>query len=183
MTQSLKDILTNLQSVQTNGSTLEILLDFERVIDEMSLYAFDNWKIGELVRGPVVSKYRVECTFMWPRKKMPDPAGAKRLLSYGIKVAYEKSTLTYPVRVKSSDDFRPGTKMPKLKEAPIWLVTINMPKALIKDITKGSIEIMDKEIDIEDLNQSYEENLDKEEVQQQDPNKMQGDDNEEQIAI
>jgi len=167
MAQNLKDILTNLKQIHMTGSTLETLLDFERVLDEMSLYAFDNWKMGELVQGPIVSKYRVECKFMWPLKKMPDPSGGKRLLAYGIKISYEKSHLTYPVEVKTSDEFRPGTKMPQLRELPIWLVTINMPKALIKDITRGSIEIMDQEIDLEDLDQSYEENLDNESFQQE----------------
>ena len=167
MAQNIKDIVTNLRQLHMTGSTLEILLDFERVLDEMSLYAFANWKLGELVQGPIVSKYRVECKFMWPLKKMPDPNGGKRLLPYGIKISYEKSHLEYPVRVKSPDQYRPGTKLPKLVTTPIWLVTVNLPKALIKDITKGSIEIMDQDINLEDIDQAYEENLDNEAFQQE----------------
>src|SRR5574343_2090353 len=166
--QTVKDILNNLKTIHITGSTLDILLDFERVLDEMNLYAFENWKQGELVQGPIVSKYRVECKFMWPLKKMPDPSGGKRLIPYGIKISYEKSKLEYPITVTTPDEYRPGTKLPKLVKTPIWIVTINMPKALIKDITKGSVEIMDQEIDLEDIDQAYEENLNNESVQDTD---------------
>ena len=165
MALTVKEILQNLKEVNLTGSTLEILLDFERVLDEMDVYAFENWKMGELVAGPEITKYRVECKFMWPLKKMPNPRGGKRLLAHGIKILFEKNHLSYPVHIQTSDDFKPGSKMPKLKEVPIWIVTINMPKALIKNIQRGSVEIMGQDVDLDELDQSYEENLDNESVQ------------------
>ena len=44
----------------------------------------------------------------------------------------------------------------------VWLVEIVMPKALMSDIRTGSIEMEDEDIDLEDLDQAYEEDLDKE---------------------
>jgi hypothetical protein len=42
-------------------SAVNTLLDFERVIDELDIYAFKNWKRGELVAGPKYEKYFVVC--------------------------------------------------------------------------------------------------------------------------
>jgi hypothetical protein len=40
-----------------------------------------------------------------------------------------------------------------------------MPKALISDIRTGSIELEDEEIDLEDLDSAYQEDLDQEQYQ------------------
>ena len=47
-------------------SNLITLMDFERVLDELDLYAFQNWKQGELVVGPEYERYFVSYTFMRP---------------------------------------------------------------------------------------------------------------------
>ena len=158
-------ILTNIKQVSMSPSSTETLCEFERVIDENGLYAFHHWKDGELVSGPNITAYRVTCTFSWPLEKMPDPAGAQRLLSYGVKVYYKKAWLVYPVKIKSEDDFRPNIKKPKLARIKVWLVTINIPKYLIKDIKQSSKEIADQELDMNDINDNYEQNIDPEENQ------------------
>jgi len=151
----------------SEGSLLS-LLDFERVLDELDLYAFKNWEIGELAAGPDISKYRVTCTFMWPEQMMPDPRGARRLLPFDCTVKYRKTTITIPIRIMNPSDYRPGTKKAKMVDKKIWLVEISMPKALMSDIRTGSIELEDQDIDLNDLDQAYEQDLDKEEYQQDD---------------
>ena len=42
---------------------------------------------------------------------------------------------------------------------PIWLVEITMQKDLIADIRSGSIELEGQELDLEDLDLGYEEDL------------------------
>ena len=110
----LKDAINNTKEIYMSQSSLEMLLDFERVLDELDLYSFENWIDGELVSGPRIERYWVECTFMWPRKKMPDPRGAARLIPYGCKISYEKSSIKVPTEIKTPDDFRPGTRQGKL---------------------------------------------------------------------
>ena len=77
-------IISNVKGIFTSDGSMANLLDFERVLDEADLYAFKNWQLGELVQGPVIGRYTVKCTFMWPYKLMPDPRGAKRLASIEI---------------------------------------------------------------------------------------------------
>lgn len=160
MAQNITDILDNLKTITMTDSSVNTLLDFERVIDELDIYTFDNWKKGELVAGPIYEKYFVTCTFMWPYKKMPDPRGGERLLDYGCEIKYKKDQLLYPIKVKDPNDFKPGTKVPKMNKVPIWLVEIVMPKQLMQEINQGSVELEKDSVDAEDIEQSYEEGLD-----------------------
>jgi hypothetical protein len=53
----------------------------------------------------------------------------------------------------------------KLMTKQVWLVSITMPKSLMNDIRTGSIEMEDQDIDLDELDQAYEQDLDKEAVQ------------------
>jgi len=147
-----------------SDGSMVTLMDFERVLDEMDMYAYQNWSLGELVEGPEVSRYSVSCTFLWPENLMPDPRAGKRLFPFGCQIAFMKTTMKVPVKVESEDDFRPGTKKPRLKDVTIWLVEIVMPKDLISDIRTGSVELEGEKIDLEDLDLAYEDNIEEESV-------------------
>ena len=135
------DIIKNVQSLYAVGPTLSILKDFERVVDELDVYVFQNWEDGELLSGPVDSRHFVTCSFMWPADKMPDPAGGKRLLDRGCKVTYKRDELMKPRQIKSPEDYRPGTTKGKIDAHDIWVVEIRMPKALIGNFKHGKDEI------------------------------------------
>ena len=158
------DIIKNTKQIYMSESSLETMMDIERVLDSLDIYAFKNWKKGELVEGPILKKHWVESTFMWPKKAMPDPDGAKRLLGYNGVVTYEQAKLKTPVKVEEYDDFRPGTRKPKLREDPVWLVKIKLPIELIKEFKEGYTEVEGKDIDLQELDDAYEEGLDQSEL-------------------
>lgn len=160
MAKNINDVLENIKSISLTDSAVNTLLNFERVIDELDIYTFANWKRGELVEGPKYEKYFITCTFMWPYKLMPDPRGGERLLEYGCEISYKKDQLEYPVKVKSPNDFKAGTKFPKMVKTPVWLVEIVIPKKLMQEINQGSLELEAGNIDAEDVEQSYEQGLD-----------------------
>jgi hypothetical protein len=166
-------VADNIKNIYMSEGSLLTLLDYERVLDELDLYAFANWEIGELVAGPAISKYRVSCTFLWPEKLMPDPRGARRLLPFDCDVKYKKTTMKVPVRIDDPSDYRPGTHKAKLIEKKVWLVEITMPKSLMSDIRTGSVELEDQDIDLQDLDDAYEQDLDKQEYQTDDNNVQQ----------
>ena len=173
MSKKIHDVIENTKAIFMTDSSLNTLLDFERVLDELDLYVFSHWKEGELVEGPIYEKYFVTCTFMWPYKLMPDPRGGERLLDYDCEVYYSKDQLEYPIKVKTPDDFEPGTKMPKMGKKPVWLVTVVMPKKLMQEIQQGSLDLESATLDLEDIEQAYEEgtdsevNYNQEEIEQQ----------------
>lgn len=158
-------VASNIREIYMSDGSITTLLDFERVLDEVDLYAFQNWEMGELVAGPDIGKYRVTCTFMWPLDLMPDPRGARRLLPFDCEVEYQKKEIQIPVKITDPSDYRPGTKKAKLMTKEVWLVAITMPKALMNDIRTGSIEMEDQDIELDDLDQAYEQDLDKDAVQ------------------
>ena len=157
-------VAENIRDLYLSEGSLLTLLDFERVLDELDLYAFKNWQLGELVQGPDIGKYRVGCIFMWPEKLMPDPRGARRLLPFDCEVRYKKTTIKIPIKIENPDDYIPGTHKARLIEKKVWLVEIVMPKDLMSDIRTGSIELEDQTIDLEDLDSAYEEDLDQQET-------------------
>lgn len=160
-------IIDTVKGIFTSDASLSTAMDFERVLDESDLYAFKNWELGELVDGPEVRRYSVICTFMYPYKLMPDPKGAKRLVGIGCNVKFKKTKIKVPVQVEDYSDFVPGTMYPKMKERQIWLIRIEMPKDLMKEIREGSIDLAGQTIDLQDLDDGYDDGLDDMETEDQ----------------
>jgi len=161
-------IIDTVKGIFTSDGSMAVLLDFERCLDEADLYAYKNWELGELVQGPIVKKYTVSCIFMWPLKLMPNPKGAKRLVNLGCKLKFKKTKIRVPIEVKDYDDFNPGTRYPKMVDREIWLVMIEMPKELMNEIRDGSIDLEGQTLDLQELDDSYDEDLEQGDVKEQD---------------
>lgn len=138
---NVKDIIKNIENIYNSDSSLGLLKDFERVLDELNLYVYANWIDGELQEGPKETRYYVECTFMWPHDKMPEPRGGKVLLDYGCDVQFAESEIARVRKIKTPDDIRPGTRKGKIDFDEVWLVKITIPKKLMHDINRGYTEL------------------------------------------
>lgn len=139
------EVIRNIDDLYENNTSLSVLKDFERVLDEMDLYAYENWENGELAYGPQVDRHWITAGFMWPKEKMPNPVGAKRLQDLGCKIKFERSHLVEPRKIRTPEDFRPGTKKGKLDRKPIWIVEIQMPKKIAFDMYRGYMDKMKAE--------------------------------------
>jgi hypothetical protein len=153
-------IVDTIKNIYASDGSMSTLLDYERVLDEADLYAFKNWKYGELVEGPDVGRYNAKCIFMWPYKLMPDPRGGVRLTKIGCKVKYGRGEIKVPVEVKDYDDFQPGTRYPKMHSRKVWFVEIIIPFELMEDIKEGSIDLADQTIDLSEIQDAYDSDLD-----------------------
>ena len=163
-------ITDTIKGIMTSDGSMSTILDFERVLDEADLYAFKHWLVGELVQGPEVGRYSVTCVFMWPYKLMPDPRGAKRLMKIGCKVKFARSKVKIPIQIQDYEDFVPGTRYPKAVEKKVWFVEIEIPLELMDDIKEGSIDLADATIDLKEIEDAYDEDLDKEGAQEETEN-------------
>ena len=161
-------VAANIRDIYMSDGSIATLMDMERVLDELDVYAFRNWEIGELVAGPTVDKYRVSAIFMWPKNLMPDPRGGRRLLPFDCEVIYKKQKIKIPIKITDPSDYRPGTKKAKITEKEVWLVEITMPKKLMQEIHQGSIELENETLDTEDIETAYEKGEDNELAQDQD---------------
>jgi len=140
--QDSLDIIKNIDNLYNSDTAFTVLKDFERVIDELDIYVYENWEDGELAVGPKIDRHWITCSFVWEKDKMPDPMGAKRLTDYDCKVKYKKDSVLVPRKIEKPEDFRPGTKKGKLDRKPVWLVEIQMPISLIGDMYGGTKEAM-----------------------------------------
>jgi len=131
------EVINNTESIYSSNSALAVLKDFERVIDQLDVYVYENWEKGELVKGPIVERHWVTAEFMWRRQDMPNPIGAKRLQDFGCRLKYKESALLTPRIVKDPSDFREGTKKGKIERIPVWVVEIRMPKRLMLEVFRG----------------------------------------------
>jgi len=162
-------IAANIKNIYMSDGSLVTLMDFERVLDALDVYAFKNWDIGELVQGPTISKYKVACIFMWPEYLMPDPRGGRRLLPFDCEVKFKRTNMKIPMKIEDPEDYQPGTKKARIVEKKVWLVEITMPKTLMSDIRTGSIDLEQDEVDLSELDAEYE---DKDQDQDADQNQQ-----------
>lgn len=156
-------ILDTLKANTSRNSALETLMDMERVIDTSNIYAYANWIEGEIVEGPHIDRYWATMTLMYPRKLMPDPVGAERLIKNGCKVYYAEEELVSAAKIKSPDDIeqtdgadgkRPGQTRAKKVITPIWLVTIVVPRKHMEDIEANKLRVDDQNINSDKVEQA-----------------------------
>ena len=164
MPKRVNDIMALLKRVGGQSTSLDMLMEFEKTLDAANLYAYKNWMSGELVEGPSINRYWFTTMWMYPYKLMPDPQGALRLLKYGCKVSYAQDTLLEPKSVKNTQtDLKGGAanerKQAKILRKPVWLVQIEMPRKFVDDAHDALLQFEDGEIDMDDINAAYDEDL------------------------
>ena len=173
MPKTINDALATLKRVDEDITVLDMLLEFEKTLDNASLYAYKNWMDGELVEGPEINRYWFTTTWMYPKSKMPDPSGGMRLIKYGCKVYFKEDNFKHPIRVLGPEDIEPGKDQPrkaKMKTTPVWLVTIMMPRKFVDEAQEGTLRIGDAELDVEDINAAWDEDLEHAGTEEEDVN-------------
>jgi hypothetical protein len=45
----IRDVMNNVKDIYLSDSSLTTLLDFERVLDSLDLYAYENWQLVHVV--------------------------------------------------------------------------------------------------------------------------------------
>ncbi len=144
----IDEIKSTLVGISKGENILDMLLEFERTLDNAELFTYMNWNKGEVVRGPIISRYWFQVVLMYPMKLMPDPNGGLRLTKLGAKVNYKKGTFKRPVKVHGPQDWvDPETKRAKTAESDIWLVTIDLPMKYISRGLRNIDDIIQKDID------------------------------------
>lgn len=152
MTISTKMLNDKIVEISETNTLLDMLLEFEGVLDDLDLYAFKNWDKGEILEGPTVERHFVGVKLLYPYKDMPDPEGAKRLLARDCLVDFKRDTLISPRRIKTFDDvevdIRPDGSQrykAKTKSEPVWVVNIQMPRRFVDEFASEKIQTADSD--------------------------------------
>lgn len=141
MTISIKTLNDQIKYVSQTNTLLDMLLKFEKVLDDINLYAFRNWMQGEILEGPDLGRHYITVKLMYPYKEMPDPAGAERLFNIDCLVKFEKDVLECPMPAEKftdailANDYQDGSQPKKyeIKRDNVWLVTIKMPRRYVDE--------------------------------------------------
>ncbi len=161
------EISKTLKKIYDSNTSLDMLIEFEEVLDTLHVYSYKNWFNGEIVGGPEISKYWVEVTLMYPYEEMPDPDGALRLIKHGCYVHYGKYKYRVSKEINSPEDVEltiSGTsrskRKPKKEIITVWLVKISMPRHFIDDFDSEKIKINGTEISMSAVTDAYDSDLD-----------------------
>ena len=181
MAQEFNKINDTITGAFESDSVLNVLIDFEGVLDHLDVYAYENWEKGEVVQGPDLEKYWVTVTLMYPKKLMPNPEGALRIIERGGKVMFGEDIYLKPVKITSPESMEQRRKpftdkegkeelRPKLIKVPIWLVKITLPRKFVNSQSSEKIRVADTELDLDAVTSAYDQNLDQEEALQDNNN-------------
>ena len=129
----------NLYELSVDGSLLDMLLEIERILDESHLYAYENWKEGCVVKGPEVSRHWVNIVLQYPKDKMPDPEGAKRLLKLKIRPKYERATIENYRPIRTEEDIDKETGKAILDKEDVWYVHLEVPREFVQDVKPSEL--------------------------------------------
>ena len=151
MTYILKESAADdvIKRLTAKSDLLSIMIDIENYFDNANLYAFDNWFSGELVDGPLIRKYWIDITLKYTYKKMPDPRGGLRLTPHGTKIDYRKAYELVAQPINNPSDYEPGTRKPKMKKEPIWLIHMKIPRRFVEALDKELLDTYADEIEDE----------------------------------
>lgn len=152
MTISVKILNDKIEEVSKSNTLLDMLMEFEKTLDELDLYAFKNWDQGEILEGPTLGRHYVNVKLMYPKKTMPDPEGAKRLVARDCLVKYTKDSLESPRRIKAFDDVKVEVRpdggsryTPKTESESVWIVDISMPRRYVDEFSAEHVEAKEDE--------------------------------------
>lgn len=167
MSTEIEQLKNTLDGIIDSSSNLNVLLEFEEVLDNLNMYSYKNWEYGEVLAGPEVSRYWISVALMYPYNLMPDPDAALRLTKHGTRVFFSKDVLLEPEKVVTPDDLGPtdpktGKRKPKMKKSKVWVVTIEMPRDFVNEFESSKVSINGVDVNLSDVDSAYDTEYDNE---------------------
>lgn len=144
------DNTNTIQSLYDQSGLLDILLGIEEYFDNMDLYAYKNWIKGEVVEGPIVSKYWVEVILKYTKETFPDPRGALIFEKNDTKVTMKRDFEIRPLhKPRSTEDMQPviggngsNANVVRDERIPILLVKFVIPRVLVNPESFNEYKLM-----------------------------------------
>lgn len=164
--RTVKIINDNTKKISDTNTLLDMLLEFEGVLDGMDLYAYKNWNKGEVIDGPKLGRYFIEVALMYPHNDMPDPDAILRLRKNDVDVKMYKDKLISPRKIESIDDTEitlrgdKPRRTAKPKYDNIWIVELKMPRRFVDEFSREQVEAAeDAYVDMEAVQGATDQSL------------------------
>lgn len=142
------DVRGTVQKLFDDSGLMDILLGVEEYFDNADLYVFQGWIDGEIVEGPVVSKYWVEVTLKYDLDKMPDPRGAYLFENQGTKIMVRQDVeRVIPKYAKDMDDLDIESGKVKEEKVPVILIKFVIPRRLVDAASVEEYNLLDDDME------------------------------------
>ncbi|SOK58607.1 hypothetical protein [Yersinia phage fHe-Yen9-04] len=168
-----------IQNLYDQDGLLDILLGVEEYFDNMDLYAYKNWIYGEVVEGPIVSKYWVEITLKFDHQTFPDPVATQMFERQGTKIFIRPDWEIYPIaHPRGNEDMQSvlgnGSSMrkPKDERKAIILYKFQIPRRLVNPESFDEYKLMASDFN----SNTMQDDVDVPEKDPQDQESMEGQD-------
>jgi hypothetical protein len=160
MTIAVSILDNQIRKISETNTLLDMLLEFEKTLEDLDIYAYKHWELGEVLEGPTMSRHFVTVKLLYDYKEMPDPSGAKRLMEKDCLVKYQKDTLISPKKVKTFDDVEADIRTDgsvrhkaKTTSKPVWVIEVKMPRRYVDEFNSDVVEAdADNYVDTESMN-------------------------------
>ena len=93
MTIAVKLLNDQIKKISETNTLLDMLLEFEKVLEDVDLYAYANWDKGELLEGPQLDRHYVSVKLLYKENDILILWCKKRLLAKDCLVKFKKDTL------------------------------------------------------------------------------------------
>lgn len=128
-----------------SAAALEILVDFERLLDSLGVYAYPQWETAEILHGPVLRRHDVRISLLFPGTSPPPAESLARLVGAGMLVELEAATMEYHTDerrlghvyatssglVSDSSFRRTLDEVPIPEPEPVVVVHVTVPRRLV----------------------------------------------------
>ena len=142
------DVRGTVQQLFDDSGLMDILLGVEEYFDNADLYVFQGWIDGEIVEGPVVSKYWVEVTLKYDMDKMPDPRGAYLFENQGTKIMVRQDVeRVIPKYAEDMDGLDIESGKVKEKKVPVILIKFVIPRRLVDAASVEEYNLLDDDLE------------------------------------
>ena len=146
------DIKGTVQTLFDDSGMLDILLGIEEYFDNSDLYVFANWIKGEVVEGPIISKYWVEVTLKYNMDEVPDPRGAFLFQNQGTKIYVRRDVEEVPLKyARDQNELDSETMKVNIEEIPVLLVKFIIPRRLVDASSVTEYQLLDDDIQETDV--------------------------------
>ena len=131
--------MNTIQNLFDSPHLLDILIEFENVLDTIGVYAYSGWFDGEVIVGPIIKKYYITVSLQYT--SLPDPEAVRRMMAKKFIVVME-----------------PEDKEKKSKNKP-WTVKISMPKSMFSSLSLDSFQEYAEDTDIDNVVDAVEDGV------------------------
>lgn len=148
--------MIDIDELQKSSYLMETLIQLEDILDSLDIYVYPNWLRGEIVEGPIVRRHSISFSLFYAEGEKPDSRGADRLRKFDVAVTLSK---LQSEGATDADGRKPVGSPHEDGKMAGWLVKIDVPRRLLKQINDAEMENYDDDVDTEIVDTARDEGM------------------------